>query len=132
MQSASGATGTLRVAGTYTPKKLDSLAGAGRDDADGIRLARPAGEGLPFARMAGGDQAGVDSLTAALGAYPDTKVQTSSAFVKERAQDLDMILNLLYVLLALSVVVSMFGMVNTLVLAVTSAPGRSGCCARSG
>ena len=77
-----------------------------------------ASDSLVLAKMAGGDQAGVDSLTAALGAYPDGSAQTSAAFVEERAKDIDTLLNLLYVLLALSVVVSMFGMVNTLALAV--------------
>ena len=33
-----------------------------------------------------------------------------------RAGGLDMVLNLFYVLLALSVIVSLFGMVNTLIL----------------
>ena len=45
-------------------------------------------------------------------------MSTASAFAKDQASDLEMILTLLYVLLALSVVVSLFGMVNTLVLAV--------------
>ena len=119
VQSASGATGTLRVAGTYTPKKLDSLMSPVVMTQTAFDSLVPrASDSLVLARMAGGDQAGVDSLTAALGAYPDGSVQTSSAFVEERAQDIDTLLNLLYVLLALSVVVSMFGMVNTLALAV--------------
>ncbi len=50
--------------------------------------------------------------------YPGLKVQTGEEFVDARAGGLDQILNLLYVLLGLSVVVSLFGMVNTLVLAV--------------
>ncbi len=119
VQSASGKTGTLRVAGTYTPKKLDSLMGPVVMTQTAFDSLVPrASDSFVLAKMAGGDQAGVDSLTAALGAYPDGSAQTSSAFVEERAQDIDTLLNLLYVLLALSVVVSMFGMVNTLALAV--------------
>src|SRR3712207_7021442 len=40
------------------------------------------------------------------------------SWVDVRASGLDMVLNLFYVLLALSVVVSLFGMVNTLILSV--------------
>ena len=57
-------------------------------------------------------------IEASLKRFPDTKVSTASAFAKDYAKDLETILTLLYVLLALSVVVSLFGMVNTLVLAV--------------
>src|SRR5690606_21944934 len=39
-------------------------------------------------------------------------------YAEASTEDLTMVLNMLYVLLALSVVVSVFGMVNTLVLAV--------------
>jgi putative ABC transport system permease protein len=51
-------------------------------------------------------------------AYPDAKVATRSEWVDTRAKGVNTLLNLLYVLLALSVVVSLFGMVNTLVLSV--------------
>jgi putative ABC transport system permease protein len=54
----------------------------------------------------------------ALQSYPEAKVATRSQFVKNQEQGLDMLLNLLYVLLSLSVVVSLFGIVNTLVLTV--------------
>jgi putative ABC transport system permease protein len=119
VQSASGATGTLRVAGTYTPKKLDSLMSPIVMTQTAFDSLVPrASDSLVLARMAGGDQAGSTALTAALGAYPDGTVLTASAFVNERAKDIDTLLNLLYVLLALSVVVSMFGMINTLALAV--------------
>ncbi|MBX5468302.1 MAG: ABC transporter permease [Thermoleophilaceae bacterium] len=57
-------------------------------------------------------------LEAALARFPDAKIQTKAAWIEDRAKGIDMLLNLLYVLLALSVVVSLFGMVNTLVLAV--------------
>jgi putative ABC transport system permease protein len=58
------------------------------------------------------------SLKGALAAYPDAKVATRDDWVETRAKGVDQLLNLLYVLLALSVVVSLFGMVNTLVLSV--------------
>jgi putative ABC transport system permease protein len=57
-------------------------------------------------------------LKAALASYPDAKVATRSDWVETRAKGVNTLLNLLYVLLALSVIVSLFGMVNTLVLSV--------------
>ena len=50
--------------------------------------------------------------------FPDAKVQTSSQFKKNFEKPLNAILGLLYVLLALSVIVSLFGIVNTLILTV--------------
>jgi putative ABC transport system permease protein len=57
-------------------------------------------------------------LKRALARYADARVLTENEFVDDRSSDLTDVLNLLYVLLALSVVVSLFGMVNTLALAV--------------
>jgi putative ABC transport system permease protein len=59
-----------------------------------------------------------NSIEAALAGFPDTKVQTRGEWIAAQAQDFDDFLAILYVLLALSVVVSLFGMVNTLVLSV--------------
>ena len=58
------------------------------------------------------------SLDAAVTDFPDAKVLTREGWIQQQNQDFDNFLNLLYVLLALSVVVSIFGMVNTLVLTV--------------
>jgi hypothetical protein len=57
-------------------------------------------------------------LEQALAAYPDAKLQTGDEFIANWTAWLDDVMNLFYVLLALSVIVSLFGMVNTLVLAV--------------
>ena len=45
-------------------------------------------------------------------------LHSKADWVDERAGQIDIILNIFYVLLALSVVVSLFGMVNALALAV--------------
>ena len=58
------------------------------------------------------------ALAKAIADFPDAKLTTQAEFAKSRADGLKMILNMLYVLLGFSVVVSLFGMVNTLVLAV--------------
>jgi len=58
------------------------------------------------------------ALAEATAGYPDAKVTTQAEFETSRADGLGTILKMLYVLLGFSVIVSLFGMVNTLVLAV--------------
>jgi putative ABC transport system permease protein len=58
------------------------------------------------------------TLNQALAAFPDAKLQTRDQFIKNQLQGLTLLLNLLYVLLSLSIVISLFGIVNTLVLTV--------------
>src|SRR5207344_1325293 len=58
------------------------------------------------------------ALDKALADFPNAKAQTRSEFIDNQIAGLSAILNILYVLLALSVVVSLFGIVNTLVLTV--------------
>src|SRR5206468_1389745 len=55
---------------------------------------------------------------ASLKTFPNAKSQTKDQFVHNQVGPLKSILNVLYVLLALSVIVSLFGIVNTLVLTV--------------
>ena len=58
------------------------------------------------------------ALETALKDFPNAKVQTRDEFIDNQISGLNDILNILYVLLALSVIVSLFGIVNTLVLTV--------------
>jgi putative ABC transport system permease protein len=53
-----------------------------------------------------------------LASFPDAKVQTRGEWIHDQDADFDNFLILLYVLLALAVVVSLVGMINTLVLSV--------------
>src|SRR5262249_33136415 len=57
-------------------------------------------------------------LQRAFTAYPDMTITAKADWVRKQAQSVNQILDLFYVLLALSVVISLFGIVNTLVLAV--------------
>ncbi len=57
-------------------------------------------------------------LQRALAPFPDAKLQTGPDFIESWTSWLNSVMGLFYVLLALSVIVSLFGMVNTLVLAV--------------
>ncbi len=58
------------------------------------------------------------ALVASLTDFPTVELDTKDGFVTSQQDSIDPLLNLLYVLLALSVIVSLFGIVNTLVLAV--------------
>jgi putative ABC transport system permease protein len=72
-----------------------------------------------FYRTQGGEtEANRKALEARLADFPNAKLQTKKEFIDNQIAPLNNILNVLYVLLALSVVVSLFGIVNTLVLTV--------------
>jgi putative ABC transport system permease protein len=72
-----------------------------------------------FVNMEGGVSAqNTASLQRALADFPDAQVQTRDQFKKSRLATMSRFLNVLYALLGLSVIVSLFGMVNTLVLTV--------------
>jgi putative ABC transport system permease protein len=58
------------------------------------------------------------ALEKALKPYPDVKLQTKDAYAKAQLEWINMMLAIFYVLLALTVIVSLFGIVNTLVLSV--------------
>ena len=72
-----------------------------------------------FVNVQGGaTPANTHTLNQALNGFPDAKLQTKDQFKTNQEQGLNSLLNLLYVLLSLSIVVSLFGIVNTLVLTV--------------
>lgn len=56
------------------------------------------------------------ALLGALAAHPDVKLQSAEAWIDSRAASLDALLAIFSVLLALAVIVSLFGIVNKLVL----------------
>jgi putative ABC transport system permease protein len=72
-----------------------------------------------FVKMSGGaSQTNRAALARILASYPNAKVQSRQSFVNNQISGLSSVLNILYVLLALSIVISLFGIVNTLVLSV--------------
>jgi ABC-type antimicrobial peptide transport system permease subunit len=72
-----------------------------------------------FVKMTGGTtDANQAALDKALKPFPNAKAQTRKKFISSQIGPFKQILNVLYILLALSVVVSLFGIVNTLVLTV--------------
>jgi putative ABC transport system permease protein len=74
---------------------------------------------MAFVNIKGGvTDANTAALEKATASFADAKIQTHAQFKANFEKPLDNILGLLYVLLALSVIVSLFGIVNTLVLSV--------------
>ena len=67
-----------------------------------------------FTLISGGDVAALDK---ALAAFPEVEVSSKSQFITKQTEWIGQILAVLWVLLALAVIVSLFGIVNTLVLA---------------
>jgi putative ABC transport system permease protein len=114
VQSSSGEKLALKVVGIHDAPNMDALLGdvsISQTAFDGA-FARP--QNL-FTFVDGSSKA---ALTASIGDYPEAKLTTETEFTKSRTDGLEMILKMLYVLLGFSVMVSLFGMVNTLVLAV--------------
>ena len=72
-------------------------------------------DGDRFAFIKGGS---LPDLKSALGPYPAAKVTTTDKFVHDQLSWMGSILAILYVMLAFAVIVSLFGIVNTLALSV--------------
>jgi putative ABC transport system permease protein len=74
---------------------------------------------MSFIEIKGGENAANTArLDLALSQFPDAKVQTAAQFKQTQEDDINLVLNVLYGLLGLSVIISLFGVVNTLVLSV--------------
>jgi putative ABC transport system permease protein len=59
-----------------------------------------------------------EAIERTISRFPDARLHDEAGFVTSRTAEFTSILNLVYVLLAFSVLVSLFGMVNTLALSV--------------
>ena len=110
----------LEVKGIYAPPPFYPLLGNVSVDTrtfDSL-YDRPRNQ-FTFVNVPGdGTEADQGALEAVLQDFPDAKVQTREAWITQQDEDFNQFLIMLYVLLALSVIVSLFGMVNTLVLSV--------------
>ena len=79
-------------------------------------------DNLVFVGLEGGADAAAAKrrLSASLeGDYPEVEVLTAEEFKDDQAGQIDQLLGLIYGLLSLAIVVSLFGIVNTLVLSIT-------------
>jgi predicted lysophospholipase L1 biosynthesis ABC-type transport system permease subunit len=120
LETPTGATLRLRVEGIWKEPKggspLGNLTISHAAHAEGFPQPR---NDYTFLQIAGGvTPANTAALERALQAFPDAKLETREQFKDAQVARLAQALNILYVLLALSVIVSLFGIVNTLVLTV--------------
>jgi putative ABC transport system permease protein len=120
VKTPSGRLMNLQVRGVFAPPK-----GSSPFANVGISTSRFDGEYqnpqnvFAFVNVAGGaTKANTQALNSALAGFPDAKLQTEAQFKENQEKGIDTLLNLLYVLLSLSIIVSLFGIVNTLVLTV--------------
>jgi putative ABC transport system permease protein len=118
--SATGERLQLKVKGVFAPPPFYPLLGAvsiPRATFDSV-YERPRNQ-FTFVNVPGDpNEATKRSLEQAVADFPDAKVQTRAEWITQQDEDFNQFLIMLYVLLTLSVIVSLFGMVNTLVLSV--------------
>jgi putative ABC transport system permease protein len=117
---ANGTTEEFTVDGIFDPPTGGSPFGSVTMSAEVWDSQTPQPRNLySFVKMQGGETAANQAaLDTALADFPNAKAQTRQAFIDNQISGLSSVLNILYVLLALSVIVSLFGIVNTLVLTV--------------
>jgi putative ABC transport system permease protein len=117
---ANGDKRTFKVEGIFDPPTGGSPFGPVTISASSWDRETPRPQNIyTFLKMQGGEtDANRSALERAIKAYPSVKAQTRQEFVDNQISGLKSVLNILYVLLALSVLVSLFGIVNTLVLTV--------------
>ena len=120
IQVPSGQTRQLQVKGIFDPPSGGSPFGHVTFSTKSFDSEFEAPRNLyTFILMRGGvTEQNTKALERSLKPFPNAKAQTKEKFVDNQIGPLKRILNVLYVLLALSVVVSLFGIVNTLVLSV--------------
>ncbi|MFM8827851.1 MAG: ABC transporter permease, partial [Actinomycetota bacterium] len=120
LRTGGGGTGTYRVAGVFRDRILFE---------DGVIVSQAGFRRAFTARdpifvlatvEPGKDPVAVkDAVAKSLTPFPVAEVRTNAEYRDEISSRVDSILYLLYVLLAMSVVISLFGIVNTLVLSIT-------------
>jgi putative ABC transport system permease protein len=120
VQTSSGTRLALAVVGVQNPPVVVELPGAMTISQSLFDrgFTQPSDTGI-LVDTAGGASAGAArSLRRILAGFPNAQVQTVAAFIKSQQAGINSLLELFYVLLALSIVVSLFGIVNTLALAI--------------
>jgi putative ABC transport system permease protein len=118
VKTASGKTVALRVAGTYDDKGhlLGDLTIANTQAARDFAAGR---DNYVFVGGTAGN-ATQDKIKAVLkDDFPQTEALTDQEFIDDQAGQINQVLGLIYALLALAIIVSLFGIVNTLVLSIT-------------
>jgi putative ABC transport system permease protein len=116
----SGARPSFRVKGIFDPPAGGSPFGPATISSGAFDRLFPRPSNLyTFVTIRGGvTDANTKALEQALERFPNAKLADRETFKDNQASGLNQVLNILYVLLALSIIVSLFGIVNTLVLTV--------------
>jgi putative ABC transport system permease protein len=114
-----GNTAEFTVLGEYRDPVLFTGITVSNAAADGLEIPPEASVGV----VAFGEGADIDSTQAAVAErveaeFPIVKVQSNAEFKEEFEGQIDQLLALLYALLAISLIISLFGIVNTLVLSI--------------
>ena len=120
LETVTGKTLPLKVRGIFQPPAGGSPFGNVTISTAAFDATNPQPLNLyTFVSLHGGvTPANTATLQQALSTFPNAKALTREQFKKVQSDGIKSILNVLYVLLALSVLVSLFGIVNTLVLTV--------------
>jgi putative ABC transport system permease protein len=120
LKSATGKTFSVHVIGVVDPPKGGSPFGeVSVSTATFDESFANHGNDLTLVNVRGGPSAeNTTALEKSLAAFPAANVETREQFKSSRTQDLNQSLQILYALLGLSVIVSLFGVINTLVLSV--------------
>jgi len=116
IQTPSGDKQSAVVRGIYDPPEIEQMLGSVTIGQQAFDDVFPQPKNM-FTFLDAGPGAS-QALTATAADFSDATVHTGAAFAKDYTEDFASFLQMLYVLLAFSVVVSLFGMVNTLVLTV--------------
>jgi putative ABC transport system permease protein len=117
VKTATGRTVALRVAGVYDDKGhlLSDLTVANDQIARDFAASK---DNYVFVGATGSSVK--DALKRELkNDFPQTEALTNQEFIDDQAGQIDQVLALIYALLALAIIVSLFGIVNTLVLSIT-------------
>jgi putative ABC transport system permease protein len=110
---------TLIVGGTYASSQLigtnylvstNVFEANFTDQLDQVVMVRVAGGADPAAVRAGLDQA--------IAAYPNVNVEDPATVEKQQASQVNQLLTIIYIMLALAIVIAVLGIINTLVLSV--------------
>jgi putative ABC transport system permease protein len=120
IETAHGKRLRLTVKGVYTPPGLDPILapiGIARETFD-ASFERPQ-DAFTLIATGGGDPGALErALQARLKAFPEAQLQTTAQFRESQTKDIRTTLVMVYVLLGMTVLVSLLGMVNTLALSV--------------
>jgi putative ABC transport system permease protein len=119
-QFPSGRQTTLRLIGAYKKPKGGTPFGAAIISTNLFdrQIPRPQDQMVLINTPGGVSDANTQTLKNDVSGFADAKVQTREQFKKSYLKPINQLLNVLYVLLGLSVIVSLLGIVNTLVLTV--------------